>query len=150
MSRAHLMLALLHFFACRKCAESAYHTRILLLILQPPRFTDDPMWGWMVRTRDEGWLQGFITVTTFTTWNPWFHWDSIATTSGEEMLQVYTSRRCSKCIVPKCSTSDDRLLVQHLTWIYTNSDYCRVRFLHLVPWASHHRLNPLPPRHHDG
>ena len=31
---------------------------------------------YMVRRRDEGWLQGFISVTTFTTWQKWFKWDS--------------------------------------------------------------------------
>lgn len=30
--------------------------------------TDDPLHGYTVRTRDEGWLQGFVTITTFTTW----------------------------------------------------------------------------------
>jgi hypothetical protein len=51
------------------------------------------MWGWMARTGDQGWLQGFITVTTFTTWNPWFRWDSVATTSGITMDDV-RDRRC--------------------------------------------------------
>ena len=31
--------------------------------------TDDPIFGYMVRTKQEGWLQGFITLTTFTTWH---------------------------------------------------------------------------------
>ena len=61
--------------------------------------TDDPVWGFTVRSRRKGWLQGFllsnlswsdvnsyhlptwagfVTVTTFTTWHSWFHWDSLA------------------------------------------------------------------------
>eukprot|EP00939_MAST-03C_sp_MAST-3C-sp1_P000960 g960.t1 len=39
---------------------------------------DDPLWGYVVRTEKEGWLQGFITVTTFTSWHKWFKWDSLA------------------------------------------------------------------------
>lgn len=42
---------------------------------------DDPCWGYMVRTAGDetvprGWLQGFITVTTFTNWQRTFEWDS--------------------------------------------------------------------------
>ncbi len=35
-----------------------------------------------MRSKEEGWLQGFITLTTFTTWHRWFRWDSIAPESG--------------------------------------------------------------------
>lgn len=38
----------------------------------------DPLFGYTVRTDDaERRLQGFLTVTTFTTWQHWFKWDSI-------------------------------------------------------------------------
>ena len=37
---------------------------------------DDPLFGYMVLTRDESWLQGFVTCTTFTTWHRHFRWDS--------------------------------------------------------------------------
>ena len=37
---------------------------------------------WQVRTSEEGWLQGFITVTTFTTWHNDFRWDSLCTQAG--------------------------------------------------------------------
>eukprot|EP00966_Prymnesium_polylepis_P219492 5078057-Prymnesium_polylepis.1 len=40
--------------------------------------TDDPLWGWQVRDATNGWLQGFITMTTFTTWSADFEWDSDA------------------------------------------------------------------------
>ena len=36
----------------------------------------------MVRSRKEGWLQGFIITTTFTTWQRWFRWDSLAHCAG--------------------------------------------------------------------
>ena len=37
---------------------------------------DDPLTGYMAFTKAEGWLQGFVTCTTFTTWNHGFRWDS--------------------------------------------------------------------------
>ena len=37
---------------------------------------DDPLTGYLACTKAEGWLQGFITATTFTTWNHGFRWDS--------------------------------------------------------------------------
>ena len=36
----------------------------------------------MVRDRATSWLQGFITLTTFTTWCPWFRWDAHAPGNG--------------------------------------------------------------------
>lgn len=39
--------------------------------------TDDPLWGYTVRTTQEGWMQGYITLTTFTTWLKWFRFDSL-------------------------------------------------------------------------
>jgi predicted GNAT family N-acyltransferase len=43
---------------------------------------DDPLHGYMVRTENEGWLQGFVTITTFTTWQRWFRWDSLIPEAG--------------------------------------------------------------------
>ena len=37
---------------------------------------DDPLFGYMAVTKTEGWLQGFVTATTFTTWHHDFRWDS--------------------------------------------------------------------------
>ena len=37
---------------------------------------DDPLFGYLAMSRAEGWLQGFITATTFTTWHASFRWDS--------------------------------------------------------------------------
>ena len=39
---------------------------------------DEPLWGYQIRTKNEGWLQGFVIVTNFTTWHRWFHWTSLA------------------------------------------------------------------------
>ena len=44
--------------------------------------TDDPIWGYQVRTRAEGWLQGFVIVTDFTTWASYFRFDSQAPSNG--------------------------------------------------------------------
>jgi len=39
---------------------------------------DNPMWGFCVRHKPTGWLQGFVTVTTFSSWHSWLHWDSLS------------------------------------------------------------------------
>lgn len=44
--------------------------------------TDDPLCGYQLRTRAEGWLQGFITFTAFTTWQTYFRWDSLDPRAG--------------------------------------------------------------------
>jgi len=36
-----------------------------------------PLVGYLAVTRAEGWLQGFVTCTTFTTWHHNFRWDSL-------------------------------------------------------------------------
>lgn len=43
---------------------------------------DNPLRGFMIRHKTGGWLQGFILVTTFTTWQRWFRWDSLAKEAG--------------------------------------------------------------------
>lgn len=43
---------------------------------------DSPLRGFMVRHKAGGWLQGFILVTTFTTWQRFFRWDSLAKEAG--------------------------------------------------------------------
>ena len=43
---------------------------------------DDPLFGYMAVTEEQGWLQGFVTVTTFTTWHRHFRWDSTHPCSG--------------------------------------------------------------------
>jgi len=43
---------------------------------------DDPLRGYLVRHREGGWLQGFLCVTTFTHWQLWFRWDSLAPEAG--------------------------------------------------------------------
>ncbi len=44
--------------------------------------TDDPVWGYVVRDVDTGAMQGFITLTTFTTWHHSFRWDSLCAEAG--------------------------------------------------------------------
>lgn len=44
--------------------------------------TDDPLCGYQLRTRKEGWLQGFVTFTAFTTWQTYFRWDSLDRRNG--------------------------------------------------------------------
>jgi hypothetical protein len=44
--------------------------------------SDDPLRGYMVRTRSEGWLQGFVTITQFTIFQRWFQWDSLIEQAG--------------------------------------------------------------------
>jgi hypothetical protein len=39
--------------------------------------TDDPIWGFTVRDRATGALQGFVSLTTWTTWHHSFRWDSL-------------------------------------------------------------------------
>eukprot|EP00966_Prymnesium_polylepis_P164768 3809424-Prymnesium_polylepis.1 len=38
---------------------------------------DDPLFGYLAATKAEGWMQGFVTATTFTTWHATFRWDSL-------------------------------------------------------------------------
>jgi hypothetical protein len=42
----------------------------------------DPLQGYVVRSEAEGWRQGFITVTNFTTWQRYFAWDSLVHEAG--------------------------------------------------------------------
>ena len=44
--------------------------------------TDDPTWGYAVRHRPTGALQGFVLMTTFTTWHSSFRWDSLCLEAG--------------------------------------------------------------------
>jgi len=60
--------------------------------------TDDPIFGYMVRTQREGWLQGFITLTTFTTWHKDFEFNSLVKEAGisdddKRCASVCSSRR---------------------------------------------------------
>ena len=38
---------------------------------------DDPLFGYLAVTADKGWMQGFVTCTTFTTWHRGFRWESL-------------------------------------------------------------------------
>ena len=43
---------------------------------------DDLLKGYIVRDKATGWIQGFATVTVFTTWQKWFRFDSLADEAG--------------------------------------------------------------------
>jgi uncharacterized membrane protein YgcG len=53
---------------------------------------DDPLWGWQVRDAENGWLQGYITLTTFTTWSADFEWDSRSAESGLPAARIWNAR----------------------------------------------------------
>mmetsp|Transcript_10861 Transcript_10861/g.24239 ORF Transcript_10861/g.24239 Transcript_10861/m.24239 type:complete len:728 (+) Transcript_10861:318-2501(+) len=52
---------------------------------------DDPLWGYQVRCSKTGWLQGFITLTVFTTWTHFFEWNSTHPSSGMAAARVANS-----------------------------------------------------------
>lgn len=52
---------------------------------------DDPLWGYQVRCSKTGWLQGFITLTTFTTWTHFFEWNSTHPASSMAAARVANS-----------------------------------------------------------
>ena len=52
---------------------------------------DDPLWGYQVRCAKTGWLQGFVTLTTFTTWTHFFEWNSTHPCSGMAAARVANS-----------------------------------------------------------
>lgn len=52
---------------------------------------DDPLWGYQLRCESSGWLQGFITCTTFTTWTHFFEWNSMHIASGMAAARVANS-----------------------------------------------------------
>ena len=54
---------------------------------------DDPLGAYMVRTKDEGWLQGFVTYTTFTTWHKDFRWDSLDANAEMDVHSVSNKGR---------------------------------------------------------
>lgn len=43
---------------------------------------DDPLHGYQIRHSHGGWLQGFVTWTTFTTWTRFFQWNSLHPAAG--------------------------------------------------------------------
>ena len=54
--------------------------------------TDDPLWGWQVRDAATGQLQGFVTLTRFTTWSADFAWDSSSRESGMPSARLSNAR----------------------------------------------------------
>jgi len=53
---------------------------------------DEPLWGFQVRDSARGWLRGFITLTTFTTWSADFEWDSDSAESGLPAARLWNAR----------------------------------------------------------
>ena len=63
----------------RRAASARDASKPLQLEFMADRIdVDDPLFGYMAVTKDKGWLQGFITATTFTTWHRGFRWDSLS------------------------------------------------------------------------
>lgn len=54
--------------------------------------TDEPLWGWQVREREHGWLQGFVTLTTFTTWSATFEFNAEHAQSGLPSARLQNAR----------------------------------------------------------
>jgi len=65
-----------------KCSDGTSTKPLGLEYMADRLDTDDPITGYQVRSQAEGWLQGFITTTTFTVWQRNFRWDSLAPESG--------------------------------------------------------------------
>ncbi len=66
----------------KDCADGTQTKPLGLEYMADRLDTDEPIWGYQVRTGQEGWLQGFITMTTFTVWQRNFRWDTIAPENG--------------------------------------------------------------------
>eukprot|EP00961_Rhodomonas_salina_P005088 69149-Rhodomonas_salina.1 len=71
--------------------------------------TDDPIQGYVVRSEAEGYLQGFITYTTFTTWHQDFQWNSLVQEAGitdnEKRSRVWSvnmRQSGSECVCSYC------------------------------------------------
>lgn len=57
-------------------ADCGAHKPLSLEYLADRSDVDEPLWGYMVRDKEQGRLQGFVTVTTFTNYHRHFRWDS--------------------------------------------------------------------------
>lgn len=71
---------------------------------------DEPIFGYLAVTKAEGWMQGFITATTFTTWHQEFRWDS--TNPVLELLDHHTadaheSKDGTRSRVPRVDSTGD-------------------------------------------
>ena len=67
---------------CKKDANGVQSKPLGLEYMVDRITMDDPLSGYMIRTEQEGWLQGFVTVTTFMTWLKNFEWDSLSRHNG--------------------------------------------------------------------
>ena len=62
----------------RRAASPRDASKPLLLEYMADRMDiDDPLFGYLAVEKNKGWIQGFVTCTTFTTWHRGFRWDSL-------------------------------------------------------------------------
>ena len=81
---------------------------------------DDPLHGYMVRSVREGWLQGFITWTTFTTWHRDFEWNSLIREAGVIFCEAgFLTLPSHFDFWPGAGISDEDKRIH--TWDYDNS-----------------------------
>lgn len=61
-----------------------FHAPISNIYIKDRIDIDDPLRGYQIRHSTGGWLQGFVMMTTFTTWTHYFKWDSVHPKNGIE------------------------------------------------------------------
>lgn len=59
-----------------------FHPPISRIYIRDRIDIDDPLRGYQIRHKTGGWLQGFVMMTTFTTWTHYFKWDSSHRVNG--------------------------------------------------------------------
>ena len=70
-----------HRHKLSKKAKALFYPPLSRIYIRDRIDIDDPMIGYQVRHK-KGWLQGFIMMTTFTTWTHFFKWDSLHPQNG--------------------------------------------------------------------
>ena len=85
--------------------------------------------GFMIRTRNEGWLQGFVWWTPFTTWTHFFRWDSLATQCGMRRQQDMLSGK-------KVDVDGTHLLSQPCLTVWMSSTFRKNHSDTQMDWIS--------------
>jgi len=70
-----------HRHKLSKKAKALFYPPLSRIYIRDRIDVDDPMIGYQIRHK-KGWLQGFIMMTTFTTWTHFFKWDSLHPQNG--------------------------------------------------------------------
>eukprot|EP00553_Chaetoceros_curvisetus_P005876 CAMPEP_0204616458 /NCGR_PEP_ID=MMETSP0717-20131115/3690_1 /ASSEMBLY_ACC=CAM_ASM_000666 /TAXON_ID=230516 /ORGANISM="Chaetoceros curvisetus" /LENGTH=1023 /DNA_ID=CAMNT_0051629709 /DNA_START=589 /DNA_END=3660 /DNA_ORIENTATION=+ len=83
-----------------KKKQGDFHPPISRIYIRDRIDIDDPLRGYQIRHKTGGWLQGFVMMTTFTTWTHYFKWDSAHSVNG-----IDQSNRKGK--VDDCTLSDE-------------------------------------------